>query len=84
MSIVVRLNGAFQVYHDFSLVNEFFNPLLQCVDIESDFDQFYFKFVRNVDKVTESTKISRLDLEIRSVRHNWRNRMGFSTMKLIR
>ena len=38
MSVVVRENGAFEVYQDFSLVNEFFNPELECVDVETDFD----------------------------------------------
>ena len=38
VSVVIRENGAFEVYQDFSLVNEFFNPELECVDVETDFD----------------------------------------------
>ena len=47
ISLVLRENGRFEVYSDFMLVNEYLNPMLQCVDIETDFDQFVFKFVKN-------------------------------------
>ena len=45
IGLVLRENGRFEVYSDFILVNQYFNPSLQCVDIETDFDQFYLKFV---------------------------------------
>ena len=79
MSIVIRENGGFEVYSDFMLVNEYMNPTLQCVDVETDFDRFYLKFVKNVDLVNENTKLENLDIEIRQVRHFWRNRISFST-----
>ena len=45
VGLVLRENGSFEVYSDFMLVNEYYNPLLQCVDFLSDFDHFYLKFV---------------------------------------
>ena len=42
------------------LVNEYLNPMLQCVDIETDFDQFVFKFVKNSEQVTFQTKLKDL------------------------
>ena len=83
-SLVVRENGAFEVYSDFSLVNEYFNPQLQCVDIETDFDQFYLKFVKNVSEITDTSRVSNLEIEVRAVRHIWRNRISFSTMRPIK
>ena len=61
------------------LVNEYLNPMLQCVDIETDFDQFVFKFVKESEKVTASSSLKELEFEIRNVRHYWRNRISFST-----
>lgn len=84
VSVVVRENGAFEVYSDFSLVNEFYNPQLECVDVETDFDQFYFKFVKNVGQITETSTVANLDYEIRAVRHLWRNRISFSTMRPVK
>ena len=49
VSVAVRENGRFEVYSDFMLVNEYFDPKLQCVDVETDFNQFYLKFVKNAD-----------------------------------
>ena len=46
VGLALRENGSFEVYSDFMLVNEYTNPQLQCVDIESDFEQFHFKFVK--------------------------------------
>ena len=79
ISLVLRENGRFEVYSDFMLVNEYLNPMLQCVDIETDFDQFVFKFVKNSHKVTPQWKYKDLEFEIRNVRHFWRNRISFST-----
>ena len=47
VGIVLRQNGRFEVYSDFMLVNEYVNPHLQCVDIETDFNNFFLKFVVN-------------------------------------
>ena len=44
VGLVLRDNGRFEVYSDFMLVNEYINPQLQCVDIETDFNDFYLKF----------------------------------------
>ena len=49
----MRENGRFEVYSDFMLVNEYINPKLQCVDVETDFNQFVLKFVKNSHKVKE-------------------------------
>ena len=55
VGIVVRENGRFEVYSDFMLVNEYINPKLQCVDVETDFNQFVLKFVEDSHKVHENT-----------------------------
>ena len=38
VGIVVRENGRIEVFADFMLVNEYINPLYQCVDVETDFN----------------------------------------------
>ena len=84
MGIVLRENGRFEVYADFILVNEYTNPRLQCVDIDTDFDKFVLKFVKNADQVTENTEYEDLNYQIRRVHHTWRNRIGFGTSKVLR
>ena len=37
------------------------NPNLQCVDIETDFNQFFLKFAKNCDNGTVHTKIEDLE-----------------------
>lgn len=64
------------------LVSEYMDPDKQCVDIESDFNQFLLKFVKNSDKVTEQTDLDELEIEIRQIRHFWRNRISYSTSNL--
>ena len=61
VGLVLRDNGRFEVYSDFMLVNEYVNPQLQCVDIETDFNQFYLKFVKNAHHVTEDTNFADLE-----------------------
>ena len=56
VGLVLRDNGRFEVYSDFMLVNEYVNPQMQCVDIETDFNQFYLKFAVNSHHVTRTTK----------------------------
>ena len=53
VGLVLRENGRFEVYSDFMLVSEHYKPEFQCVDIETDFNQFFLKFVTNADKITE-------------------------------
>ena len=77
MAIVLRENGRFEVYADFILVNEYINLSLQCVDIETDLNHFYFKFVKDAEKV--STDKDDLEIQIRRVPHYWRNRISFMT-----
>ena len=61
----MRENGRFEVYSDFVLVNEYSNPKLQCVDVETDFEKFVLKFVKDADQVTEKTEYKSLDFQIR-------------------
>lgn len=82
VALVVRENGRFEVYADFILVNEYTNPKLQCVDIATDFNQFYLKFVKHADRVTANTKLTKLKFQIRQVMHIWRNRISISTTKV--
>lgn len=82
VALVLRENGRFEVYSDFILVNQYSNPKLQCVDIATDFNQFYLKFVKNSDKVTAETNFCELQYQVRQVRHFWRNRISISTTKV--
>ena len=80
----MRENGRFEVYSDFMLVNEYVDPELQCVDVKTDFNQFFLKFVKNSHKVKASDDPKKLDFEIRKIRHHWRNRISFNTSKKIK
>ena len=55
VGIVVRASGRFEVYSDFVLVHEYYNNQLQCVDIETDFNSFYLKFVKEADQIPNGT-----------------------------
>ena len=81
VGLVLRANGRFEVYSDFMLVNEYMNPTLQCVDIETDFNQFYLKFCKDSDQIHEKTPLDTLQFQVRQVRHFWRNRISFNTTK---
>ena len=55
--LVLRENGRFEVYSDFMLVSEYLDyGKRQCVDIETDFNQFFLKFVVNPDLVNCTTE----------------------------
>ena len=89
VGIVVRQNGRWEVYSDFMLVYDWQDPNVQCVDVETDFNQFYLKFVTNSLEViqNETSGIEKADenivqFEVRQVRHYWRNRICFDTTKL--
>ena len=60
VGLVVRESGRLEVYADFMLVYEYMNPELQCVDIETDFNQFYFKMVTDSHKVTHVSVPSKM------------------------
>ena len=77
VGLAVRENGRLEVYSDYILVNEFMNPWLQCVDVESGVDKFYMKFVTKSDLVNRDTKFDKLDYQIREVQHRERNRISF-------
>ena len=62
VSLALRQNGRIEVYSDFILVNEFYNPQMQCVDIASDFNQFYFL------SVIDSHLITPQNADIRNVK----------------
>ena len=49
LAVAIRENGRVEFFSDFVLVNEYTNPKLQCVDVLTDFRQFYLKFVMNAD-----------------------------------
>ena len=63
------------------LVQEFIDPKKQCVDIDTDFNQFYFKFVLDSHTIEEHTHHKTLRYEIRQARHFWRNRISYNTTK---
>ena len=59
--MVVRENGRLEVYSDFMLVSDYLTDEKQCVDIETDFNQFFCKFVVNPEHITKATKIKDLE-----------------------
>lgn len=65
VGLILREKGRLEVYSDFMLVNEHMDLALQCVDIETDFNQFYFKRVKDSDKVTHDFEEKDLKYEIR-------------------
>ena len=81
VGLVLRKNGHLEVYSDFLLVYEYMDDKLQCVDIATSFNSFYFKLVDS-DKVTSESKIAELPYEYRMVHHFWRNRISFETSKI--
>lgn len=84
IGVVLRENGRFEIYSDFILVNQYYNHELQCVDISTDFDQFYFKFVEDSHLVTHrGVDPKSLKFQARVVPHFWRNRIGFSTSSAV-
>ena len=83
VSLVLRENGRFEVYSDYTLVSEYYNPMLQCVDIKTDLHQFYLKFIK-VDSQKLDQSLDDLEIQIRKVRHFWRNKISFSTSKLVK
>ena len=86
ISIVIRQNGRLEVYSDFILVNEYINPFLQCVDVDTNFNEFYFKFVKDSHTVKPTDDVNseafQERFEYRMVRHIWRNKISFNTSKL--
>ena len=82
--MVLRENGRIEVYSDFILVNEYYNYELQCVDIATDFNEFYFKFVADSHLVTpENAHQDNLTFKVRRAPHFWRNRISFNTSREI-
>ena len=47
LGIVVREDGRFEVYSDFTLVYDSYREEEQCIDVDTDFQKFYLKFVKN-------------------------------------
>ena len=81
IAIVVRQNGRWEVYSDFMLVYDWYDIAMQCVDIETDFNQFYLKFVERSHLIQSKVPIESLKFNVRQVRHFWRNRICFDTTK---
>ena len=96
VGIVLRLNGRWEVYSDFMLVYDWYDKTHQCVDIETDFNQFYLKFVENSHKILEPVRLDAFDdlpdddenktwkVCVRRVRHHWRNRICYDTTKALK
>lgn len=85
ISIALRKNGAIEIFSDFNLASKYFDPSYQCVDIGTDYNQFYMRFVK-VNKGKELQKKFedyKDDSEIRQVRHFWRNQISISTSKIV-
>ena len=77
----MRENGRWEVYSDFMLVYDFYDQAKQCVDIETDYQQFYLKFVKQSHLIESEVPIDQLELEVRMVKHEWRNRIRYDTMR---
>ena len=57
LGIVVREDGRFEVYSNFTLVYEYYNEKEQCIDVDTDFNKFYLKFVENSDQITKESEL---------------------------
>ena len=44
VGLVLREDNCIEFYSDFMLVNEYEDPNLPCIDIDCDFNLFYFRF----------------------------------------
>ena len=62
VGLVLRENGRFEVYADFILVSMHLESKCQCVDIETDFNQFFLKFVVYPDLVNCTTEPKELEI----------------------
>jgi len=97
VGIVVRENGRWEVYSDFMLVYDYYDKVQQCIDVETDFNQFYLKFVKNAHLIKENNKPVDFEhqfkgdvdkktndyweIKVRQVRHHWRSRICYDTTK---
>ena len=84
ISIALRKNGAFEVFTDFNLASSYFEPSYQCIDIGTDYNQFYLRFIKVKRGEREKTLAEyKNDTEIRQVRHFWKNQISLNTSKLV-
>lgn len=61
VGIVLRENGRVEVYADFILVDHFYDPNQQCVDIEIGNNNIYLKIVKDSLKVPLTVQAKNLD-----------------------
>ena len=84
VGLVLRENGAVEVYSDFMKVSEYLNSDNPCVDIETTTTDFFLKCVdtqRVLDKRAKQIEFSN-DKDIfvyLKIDHRWRNRIDVST-----
>ena len=81
VAIAVRQNGRWEVYADFMLVYVSYDIKMQCVDVLTDFNCFYLKFVKGSHLIRERVAVDSLKTHVRQVRHKWRNRISWDTTK---
>ena len=63
LSIALRENGRLEVYSNFVLVNDYYNPMMQVVDIETDFYMFYIKFASDCHEIENGQPLSDIKFE---------------------
>ena len=54
VAIAVRQNGRIEVYSDFMLVDEYYDPEHQCVDVDTSFNRFFLKMVKRCSTFKET------------------------------
>ena len=69
VGLVLRADGGIEFYSDFMLVSEFYEPAKPCIDIDCDFNLFYFRFENKKTGAFETAKCPQ----------EWRNRIGMKT-----
>ena len=72
------------MFSDFNLASSYFEPSYQCIDIGTDYNQFFLRFI-NVKKGEREKTLSEYgdEIEIRQVRHFWKNQISLNTSKLV-
>ena len=80
--MVLRSNGQVEVYSDYELTEQgrCEREDLFCVDIVSDAEHFYLKYLK---LVVDPSNHDKLHYEIRQVSHQWRSRIKFSYSKVV-
>ena len=86
---MLRENGRVETYSDFMLTDETTVEESQIIDIETDFEYFYIKSLKDAvqeedDAALIEKKNEQFEFEMRKIKHSWRNRVGYNTSQPVK